>query len=367
MSSKDESHRDIAPVTLGSRMVGPGQPVYVVAEAGVNHDGDLATALAMVETAKEAGADAVKFQAFRADRLVTRHAASVEYQQRAGGPTDQYDMLRGLELWPDAFAQLSEHCRGCQIDFLATPFAPEDVAMLVSLQPVAVKIASTDLTNTPLLQAAIDTGLALIISTGAAEPHEINATLGWLALREANTRLVLLHCVSSYPTQPEDANLRRIASLATQFGVPAGFSDHTTTLETGALAAAAGAVLIEKHFTLSQSQPGPDHFFSLEPDGLAAYVTRIRLAEEMLGSGALEMSVSEQQVRQLARCSLVAATDIFAGQVIRPEMLAAKRPGGGIDPSQFEQLIGRSAISDIPVDTQLTWEMVGPAAEAPAQ
>ncbi len=366
MSTTPDSLSELDAVRLGQKLVGPGLPVYVVAEAGVNHNGDVATALKMVEAAKDAGADAVKFQAFRADRLVTQDTATVDYQKRS--PTasaSQYDLLRGLELWPDAFTQIREHCRLCGIDFLATPFAPEDVAILAPLEPVALKIASTDLTNTPLLESAVNTELPLIVSTGAAQPEEVEAAVYWLTRRGSADRLILLHCISSYPTQPEDANLRRIAALARRFGLPTGFSDHTMLIDTGALATSAGAVLIEKHFTLSRNQQGPDHFFSLEPDHLAAYITRLRLAEEMLGSGRLEMNPAENQVRRLSRCSVVAATDIPAGQVLRPDMLTVKRPGGGIDPSQLYELIGRPVVADVSAETQLSWNMVGQGAEPP--
>ena len=355
--------RDVCSICIGDALVGPGQRVYVIAEAGVNHNGDVDTARRMVDAARQAGADAVKFQAFRAERLVTRSASMADYQKgRAPGASSQYEMLRDLELWPDAFAEIRAHCRACGIAFLATPFAPEDVTMLAALEPVAIKIASSDLTNTPLLEAAAETHLPLVISTGAATGDEIDAGVAWLRQRDAADRLVLLHCVSSYPTEPGDANLRRIAVLADRFGLPTGFSDHTTGVETGALAVAAGAVMVEKHFTLNRSQAGPDHSFSLEPEDLAAYIRNIRQAEQMLGSGGLDCTDSERQVRDLSRASVVAAVDIGTGQVLRPHMLAVKRPAGGIEPSHLHELIGLTAAQDIPADTPLTWEMVSAAA-----
>ena len=365
MDEKDGFHaqakrgHDVCPIRIGDVLAGPGQRVYVIAEAGVNHNGDVDTAKRMVDVARQAGADAVKFQAFRAERLVTRSAAMADYQKRdAPGTSNQYEMLRELELWPDAFAEIRAHCRECGIAFLATPFAPEDVAMLTALEPVAIKIASSDLTNTPLLEAAAETHLPLIVSTGAAKGDEIDAGIAWLRQRDAADRLILLHCVSSYPTDPCDANLRRIAVLADRFGVPTGFSDHTTGIETGALAVAAGAVMIEKHFTLNRSQAGPDHSFSLEPDELAAYIRNIRLAEQMLGSGGLDCADCENDVRRLSRASVVAAVDIAAGQVLRPHMLVVKRPAGGIEPAHLHELIGLTTAQDIPADTPLTWEMV---------
>jgi len=359
MSEQDVGH-NVCPIRIGDAVVGPGQRAYVIAEVGVNHNGDVETAKRMVDVARQAGADAVKLQAFRAERLVTRSASMADYQKgRAPGASSQYEMLRELELWPDAFAEIRTHCRQCGVAFLATPFAPEDVAMLASLDPVAIKIASSDLTNTPLLETAADTHLPLIVSTGAAKGDEIDAGIAWLRQRDAADRLVLLHCVSSYPTDPCDANLRRIAVLADRFGVPTGFSDHTAGIEAGALAVAAGAVMIEKHFTLNRNQVGPDHSFSLEPDALAAYIRNIRLAEQMLGSGNLDCTDCEQQVRNLSRASVVAAVDIAAGQVLRPHMLAVKRPAGGIEPLHLHELIGLTAAQDIPADTALMWEMIG--------
>ncbi len=359
LHAQEQRGHEVCPIRIGDAVVGPGQRVYVIAEAGVNHNGDVDTAKQMVDVARQAGADAVKFQAFRAERLVTRSASMADYQKgRAAGASNQYEMLRELELWPDAFAEIRTHCRQCGVAFLATPFAPEDVAMLASLDPVAIKIASSDLTNTPLLEAAADTHLPLIVSTGAAKGDEIDAGVAWLRQRDAADRLVLLHCVSSYPTDPCDANLRRIAALANRFGLPTGFSDHTTGVETGALAVAAGAVMIEKHFTLNRSQAGPDHSFSLEPDDLAAYVRDIRQAEQMLGKGNLDCADCENDVRRLSRASVVAAVDIAAGQVLRPDMVAVKRPAGGIEPSRLHELIGLTVTQDIPADTALTWEMV---------
>ncbi len=343
---------------MGHAQVGPGQRAYVIAEAGVNHNGCRTTALHLVDAARAAGADAVKFQAFRADELVTDDAATADYQREATGDTSQRQMLERLELTRDDFAALAEHCRRQDIEFLATPFSSTQLRMLIDLGIRAIKIASTDLTNYPLLDACAETGLPLILSTGAARSAELEATVAHLGERDSADRLILLHCVSSYPTAWEDANLRRVSALERRFGRPTGFSDHTASTETGALAVAAGACVVEKHFTLDASGAGPDQALSLEPAELREYVARIRHAEKALGTGGLDMQAVEASTRAVARRSVVAARPIRPGQTLTPDDLTVKRPGGGVDPASLQQLVGRQARTAIPADTRLAWEML---------
>ena len=345
-------------VAIGGARIGPKQRVYTIAEAGVNHNGNLDAALRLVDAALSAGADAVKFQAFRAVDLVTADAATAGYQRSATGSTSQRDMLRRLELSHDGFAALQRRCRASGIEFLCTPFSVGDLRMLLDLGVRAIKIASTDLNNTLLLNEAAGAKVPLILSTGASEGDEVERTVRRLTDWGCGDRLVLLHCVSSYPTLWQDANLRRIGTLRDRFDVPVGFSDHTPSVETGALAVAAGAYVLEKHLTLDRSLPGPDQALSLEPDGLAAYIASVRHAEEALGDGELEMREVERDVRRIARKSVVAAVDIPPGHVIGPDCLTVKRPAGGIEPDDLERLIGRRATALIPADTRLTWEMV---------
>lgn len=345
------------PVVIDQRLVGPGQPTFIIAEAGVNHDGSVDRALRLVDVAAEAGADAVKFQVFCATELTTPTAATAAYQ-RAGGVCSQRELLAALELSPDDFARIRAHCAQRGIRFLATPFSPGDVDRLMQLDVRAIKIASTDLNNVPLLRRAADTGLPLIVSTGAATEGELRGHIGRLCAWGLSTRLILLHCVSSYPTPPAAANLRAIGALERLFGVPAGFSDHTTSTHTGAWAVACGACVLEKHFTLDRDAPGPDHAMSLDPAGLRAYIAAVREAETALGSGRLGMTALEAEVRALARKSLVAACDLAAGTVLRPEMVAIKRPAGGIEPEHFEAVIGRRVGSDVKRDTLLTWDLL---------
>lgn len=344
-------------VFIGDRPVGDGQRVLVIAEAGVNHDGSLDRARRLVDVAVEAGADVVKFQVFRADELVTAAAGTATYQ-KASGATSQREMLRKLELSDEDFARLTTHCRQRAIEFLATPFSPPDVDRLGRLGVRAIKIASTDLNNTPLRRRAADTGLPLLVSTGASTADEIAAAVVGLCAWGLADRLILLHCISGYPAPLEAANLGAIAGLKAAFGVPVGFSDHTRSTAIAGWAVAAGACVLEKHFTLDRDGPGPDHAMSLNPGELAAYIQAAREAEIALGSGQLGMTPVEADVRAVARKSVVAAKRIAAGAALTSEMLTVKRPAGGIAPDQLEALLGRRAAADIAPDTMLTWDLL---------
>lgn len=347
-----------APVRIGSAEVGPGRRVYVIAEAGVNHNGSEDAAHRMIDAALAAGADAVKFQAFRAADLATADADTAGYQKHATSTSSQRTMLESLELPADAFERLAHHCRRDGIEFLATPFGIRDLHMLRDLGMRAFKIASTDLNNLPLLDEVIVTKLPIILSTGASLPEELDATVQRLRERRAVDRLILLHCVSSYPTPWSQANLRRIPHLKTRYGLPTGFSDHTQAIQTGALAVATGACVIEKHFTLDGSLPGPDQAFSLEPGLLAEYVERIRDAEAALGTGDLAPRGCELEVRRIARKSIVAARPIAAGEILDAACLTTKRPAGGLEPHALPALLGKRARAPIPPDTRITWDMV---------
>lgn len=344
-------------VSIGQRRVGGDQPAYVIAEAGVNHDGVLERALRLVDIAAGAGADAVKFQAFRAEELATASAGTADYQKESGGQL-QRKMLAPLELSDHDFRRARNRCRERGVEFLGTPFGPRDVDRLLALDVRAIKIASSDLNNVPLLRRAAHTGLPLIVSTGAATADEIKTSVARLQQWGVGGRLILLQCVSSYPTPLEAANLRAVASLQRAFGVPCGFSDHTTGAQTGAWAVAAGAKVLEKHFTLDRSLPGPDHAMSLDPGGLREYISAVRDVERALGTGRLGMTGLEANVRTAARKSVVAACDLTTGTVLTPEMLAVKRPAGGIEPDQIDAVVGRRVATDVVQDTILTWDMI---------
>ena len=341
------------PIHIGPRAVGAGAPVLVVAEAGVNHNGKLATAIRLCRAASEAGADAVKFQAFSADRLVTAGAPAASYQRAA----DQRKLLSELELSPLELAQVKAECDALGLIFLATPFSPRDVANLHGMGVSAIKIASPDLANPPLLRIAAATGLPIIMSTGASTMEEVEHAVEVLSTSGCR-ELVLLHCVSNYPTPQNHLNLRGIHTLGRRFQLPVGLSDHTVEPDTASFAVAAGAVLLEKHLTLSRQQYGPDHFFSVEPEELSAYVGATRRSEAILGHGRREPSNGEQEIRKIARSSVVSAQAIIAGAKIERTMLTVKRPAGGIEPARLEEVVGKTAAADIPADTTLRWEMI---------
>ncbi len=345
-------------IRLGGRFVGSRHPIYIVAEAGVNHDGDVEKALRLVDAAASAGADAAKFQLFQADRLVAAAAPAAEYQQRGSGVASQQEMLRRLELSLKEFARIRRRCDERKIDFLVTPFSEEDVRGACDLGPVALKIASTDLTNDRLMAAAASTGLPIIASTGASIEAEIHEAVAAVRFLGAGDRLVLLHCVSRYPTPMSSIHLRAIGTMHRQFGVPCGLSDHTTSTATGGLAVAAGACLLEKHLTLDPTDPGPDHAMSLSPEPFREYVRFARESESAMGPGRLGMTPHEEEVRTVAGRSVVAATFIPAGTTLTEKLLIVKRPGNGIPPAHLERLVGRIACVDIPADIPLTWEMV---------
>ncbi len=344
-------------MTIGRRRIGPGNPAYVIAEAGVNHDGALEKALALVDTALAAGADAVKFQMFRAEELTTASAATAEYQKPSGG-SSQRELLAKLELSDADFRQIRTYCHDCGIEFLATPFGTRDVDRLLELGVNALKTASTDLNNTSLLCRAAEAGLPLIVSTGAASSEEIAVAVEHFQQWNATARLILLHCVSAYPTPLDIANLRAIQTLRNKFEVVSGFSDHTTDTRIGAWATAMGANVLEKHFTLDRAAAGPDHAMSLELPALREYINAIRDLERALGTGTLGMNTLENDVRKIARKSVVAATDLPAGSTLTPESLTTKRPAGGIEPVHLDTIVGRRLATDVPKDTAITWDML---------
>jgi N,N'-diacetyllegionaminate synthase len=341
---------------IGTATIGPSARTYVVAEAGVNHDGDPAVARRLVDAAASAGADAVKFQVFSVDRLVTRAAPAAAYQQAAVDTTSQYEMLSRLQLTHGDFAEIAGYAAACGIEFLATPFSVEDLAFLGRLSVRAIKLASPDIVNIPLLDAAAAAEVPVIASTGAAQLDEIAAAVE--RLRSAGTTFALLHCVSSYPARCAEANLAAIRTLAESFHCVSGFSDHTRSLAAGGLAVAAGARIVEKHFTLDRARSGPEHRFSLEPPALARYIRNIRRAERMLGDGSIAVTAAQREVRDIARSSIVATDTIPAGQTLTRDMLTVKRPGGGIAPAELELLLGRRTRTTIAKDTALAWEAI---------
>lgn len=329
----------------------PGRTL-IIAEAGVNHNGDIALAKRMIDAAGEAGADVVKFQTFSAERLVTSSAAKAEYQIQTTGRTEtQRAMLRRLELAPSMHQELIAHCASRQINFLSTGFDIESVDLLVDLGQSIVKIPSGEITNLPYLRYVGRLCKEVILSTGMANLGEVEAALN--ALEAAGTprqRITVLHCTTEYPTPMIDVNLRAMQTLQNAFGVRVGYSDHTPGIEVAIAAVAMGASVIEKHFTLDRCLPGPDHLASLEMRELKQMIAAIRNIEQALGDGIKCPTPSEMRNCGVVRKSIVANREIRAGEYFNNENLTTKRPGTGISPMRWDEVVGRQARRDFAVD-----------------
>ncbi len=345
-------------IEIAGRRIGPRHPCFVIAEAGVNHNGQLPLALRLVEAAFAAKADAVKFQTFKADALVTRTAPKADYQRESTGADEsQWEMIRRLQLSSENFEEIKRRCDQLGILFLSTPFDQDSADFLDRLGVAAFKISSGDLTNYPLLESIASMGKPLIVSTGMSFLGEVEQALRVIH-RAGNRQAILLHCVSNYPADPADTNLRSMQTMSAAFGVPVGYSDHTLGLGVSFAAVALGACVLEKHFTLNRALPGPDHEASLEPEELTALVQGVRSVEAALGHGRKEPAAREANTAAVARRSLVAACDIVSGTVLTKEHIAVKRPGTGLPPSMFDYLTGKKAKTFIPASTMLTWEML---------
>ena len=356
------------------------KPVFIIAEAGVNHNGDLNLAKQLVDVAAEAGASAVKFQTFRAEQVVSRHAPKAEYQTRTTDQTEsQFEMIRKLELIETDHEVLIAHAQACGIKFLSTPFDVPSLHLLTKrfgLQ--TIKIPSGEITNAPFLLAIARAAQQVILSTGMSTLAEVEAALGVLAFgfvapaaaipqrgdferafsseagqQALHDRVTLLHCTTEYPAPVDEVNLLAMDTLAAAFGLPVGYSDHTPGIHVSLAAVARGARVIEKHFTLDRSLPGPDHKASLEPDELRQLVRQIREIEQALGDGIKHPTASEWKNRDAARRSLVAAKKIKAGEVFTEENLACKRPGTGTNPSAYWLTLGQTATRNYAADEAL--------------
>ena len=326
--------------------------VFIIAEAGVNHNGNLEIAKKLIDVAVESGADAVKFQTFKAENLVNFYAEMAEYQKKnLGKVKSQIEMLKELELSFDDFEELKKYCDEKEIIFLSTPFDIESARFLRDLGLDIFKIASGEITNYPLLKEIGSYGKQIILSTGMADLGEIEDALD--VLIENGTKeedITVLHCNTEYPTPFEDVNLRAMLTIKEAFKVNIGYSDHTPGIEVPVAAVALGAVVIEKHFTLDRELPGPDHKASLEPYELKAMVNAIRNIEKALGNGIKKPSKSEKKNISVARKSIVAKRDIKKGEIFTEENLTVKRPGTGISPMRWKEIIGKKAPRDFKKD-----------------
>lgn len=326
--------------------------VFIIAEAGVNHNGKLELAYKLVDAAKEAGADCIKFQTFKADNLVSGSAQKADYQKGTTGDGSQKEMLKNLELSFDEFIALKEYCDKEGICFLSTPFDFESIDFLDSIDMPFWKIPSGEVTNLPYLMTLARTEKPVIMSTGMCSMEEIEAAIRVLK-DNGTTDIRLLHCNTEYPTPFEDVNLKAMETMRREFGVEVGYSDHTKGIEVPIAATALGATIIEKHFTLDRNMEGPDHKASLEPQELAAMVSSIRHIEKSLGTGVKAPSPSELKNVSVARKSIVASKAISKGEVFTAENITVKRPGNGISPMKWFDVIGQIANRNFVADEMI--------------
>jgi N-acetylneuraminate synthase len=331
---------------------------FIIAEAGVNHNGDLNLARSLVDAAASSGADAVKFQTFRADHLASAAAPKAEYQRaNTDSEETQLEMLRKLELSEADHIHIIKHCNRRQILFLSTPFDEVSANLLERLDVALFKIPSGEITNLPFLEHVAAKGKPIILSTGMATLGEVEKAVQTIQ-STGNRRLALLHCVSRYPAAYAESNLRAMKTLETAFGVPVGFSDHTPGIQVPIAAAALGAQIIEKHVTLDQSLPGPDHKASITPKTLEQLIQAVRIVESALGDGRKQPSANEAAIAAIARKSLVAGHDIPAGTVLTDEMLEIKRPGTGMSPEMKSIVVGMRAATHIGAGTLFSWDLI---------
>jgi N,N'-diacetyllegionaminate synthase len=343
------------PFQIAGRSIGPEYPPYCIAEVGINHNGELPRAIRMIEAAKAAGADAVKFQTFKAQEFCGDPDQTFTYKSQGKSVTESMlGMFQRYEFLPETWRVIKAHCDDVGITFFSTPQNPSDLDLLLEVGVPAVKVGSDDFTNLPLLREYAAAGLPLILSCGMsdmAEVHQALETVGWFEYRPA----ALLLCTSQYPTPPEDVNIAKLTTLQQAFPrLLVGFSDHTQGPLAAALAVARGARIFEKHFTLDHELPGPDHWFSEEPAGLAEWIATIRGADVLLGTPYLRPTKAEQEMRLVARRSVVALRNIARGEALDKTNVGLRRPGGGLPPDMIGRVLGLLATRDIKRGERLT-------------
>jgi N-acetylneuraminate synthase len=345
-------------VRIGDRLIGLGYPCFIIAEVGVNHNGRLDMARQLVDVAIQVGADAVKFQTFKSEKVISPQAPKADYQlQTTGKGESQLEMVKRLELPFEAFRELYAYCQERGILFMSTPFDEESADFLADLGVAVFKVPSGEITNLPFLAHVARKGRPMIVSTGMSYLGEVENAVHTIE-ENGNHDLILLHCTSNYPADPADVNLRAMCTMATAFGTLTGYSDHTPGIEVPLAAVALGACVVEKHFTLDRTLSGPDHRASIEPDQLRDLVHGIRIVEAALGDGRKVPAASESNTAAVARKSLTSARDIPAGTQLTEDMIAIMRPGTGLPPSMISYVIGRQARVNIPSGTMIELGML---------
>ena len=344
-------------IKLGDQYINNSAPCFIIAEAGVNHNGDINLAYKIIDAAKKSGANAVKFQTYKTEKLVTTVAEKAKYQTRGADPSEtQFQMLKKFELSETNFENVYQYCQQKNILFLSSPFDDESIEFLDRLGIIAFKIPSGEINNYPYLKTIAKKQKPIILSTGMSDLEEVENAVDILK-ENGNGEIILLHCVSNYPTDPEDVNLRAMKTMSTTFGLPVGYSDHTEGIEIPIAAAALGACVIEKHFTLDKHLEGPDHATSLEPSAFTAMVEGIRNVESAMGNGIKKPSIKEADIAKVVRKSLVAKENLASGTVLDRSMIEIKRPGTGLPPGYLEHVIGRKLRIDVKAGSVLTLEM----------
>ncbi|WP_417122961.1 N-acetylneuraminate synthase family protein [Paraeggerthella sp.] len=343
-------------VHIGNALVGDGCEPFVIAEAGINHNGDISLAKKMIEVAAESGVDAVKFQTFRTEDFIFDHKITYTYQSQGKEVTESmFDMFKRTEFSREEWGEIKDCCDNCGITFLSTPVTVHDLEMLIGLGTAAVKVGSDDFTNIPFIKEYASKGLPMLISCGMADGDEIEQVVN--ASTEINDDLCIFLCTSQYPTPPENANISKLEEMRRRFpDVVLGFSDHTQGSTAAVLAVGYGAKVFEKHFTLSHDFPGPDHWFASDPDELREWASSIKEAYEMVGSPDLVPTPAEREMRSLARRSVVVVEDVEEGEVFSVNNLGLRRPGTGIPPSSYESILGRIAAKAIKAGALLEWD-----------
>lgn len=345
-------------ISIGNKRIGEGNPCFIIAEAGVNHNGDLNLAKKLIDVASEAGADAIKFQTFISENLVTPSAGKADYQKKnVSASTSQFQMLKKLELSEADFSKLSTYATQKGLIFLSTAFDDESIEILIRLEIPAFKIPSGEITNLPSIEKIGMQKKPVILSTGMSTIEEIQEAVDCL-LEKGCVEIVILHCTTNYPAPLESVNLRAMDTIHDIFHLPVGYSDHTEGIIVPIAAVARGACLIEKHITLDRTLPGPDHAASIEPDELKDMIVSIRKVEQALGNSDKNPDSCELSNRDIVRKSIVASVNILKGSILTESMLTLKRPGTGIEPKNLKNLVGKRVIREIIKDTLISWDMI---------